>query len=310
MTLALLALVLGLVVAAMPRWSAPLARRTGPDERLWLGVAALGLGALLVEIALILLAVPAVMSAAGNDALAARCRSLLADVTPGGAWLSWTAAALALLFPVLARRGWRRAAQVTQRMRAEPALGVHHEVDGIDLVRLPTDQPLAYSIEGACPQIVVSDGLIRMLSAAELDVVIAHERAHVHWRHGRILRGLTVIETAAPPSRVVTRRVRIALERCADERAAGDDPARRAVLVDALLKLSGATAPLPIAAISSASGVVERVDALLGGSPPPSTLSRVATRSMFGAAALGSVALLGAWAVEAHVLLTIASRCS
>src|SRR5690242_10797128 len=100
---------LGLLLLASPRWLSPLGRSLHPRERMRLGLAGLIAGASLAEVALVLLAVPTVLSAMGVDSLAIACRRLLGDLAPGGLQVGWSAAALAILLPLVAYRGWRRA---------------------------------------------------------------------------------------------------------------------------------------------------------------------------------------------------------
>jgi hypothetical protein len=306
-TLVLFALAVSVV--CMPRWLSPLIRRLLPTERVHVGVAALMFGAFFIELSLVLLAVPAVLGAVGNESLAVACRRFLGDLAPGGLEVGWAALALAVLLPLLARRGWVHARSVADEMRAEPSLGTHGQLDGVDLVRLPTNALVAYSLGGPRPQIILSDGLAALLTPAELDVVIGHEMAHVRQGHGRLLRLLAAFETAVPAFRRVTSTLRVAVERSADEAATGQDPFRRHALLDALLKIGDAAVPTSVPAFTSRSGVVERAEALLCAPPQPTRVHRVVARMALGGAIASSLVVLGGWAFEAHMMLSMAGIC-
>ena len=293
----------------MPRWLSPLGRRLHPVERLRVSLGGLALGALVVEFALVLLALPAVLSAVGNQALAAACRRVLGDLAPGGLQIGWAAGALALLLPLLARRGWTRAQTQAEETRIEASLGRHRAVEGIELVQLPTRAVVAYSVDGPEPQVVVSDGLVELLSSEELGAVLEHELAHLRVRHGRALRALAAIEAAVPLARWATQPVRIAIERCADELATSGAPERRAALLDALLQVASCDGPDSVAAFTSRSGVLERARALLVAPPTPTRMQRVGARSLLVAGALTAVVAAAAWAVEAHMMLSMAGIC-
>ena len=266
------------------------------------------LGALLLELSFVLFAVPAVLSAFGIKSLLESCH-FLGNLHLGGIELGWAAAALAVLFPFLARRGWSSARGVAEEMRAEPGLGVHTSFDGIDLVRLPTPALVAYSIGDPHPQIVVSEGLIELLAPEELDVVVGHEVAHVRDGHSRILRFLAALERPMPSLRWTTSSVRLAVERSADEAAIGGDPVRRGVLLDALLKVGVADAPVAVAAFTHQSGVVERAYALLAEPPDPTRIQRIVGRVTLGGAAVFGVGVVAGWAFEAHMLLAMSGIC-
>ena len=307
MTLVLLGL--GLWLVSLPRWLSPLGRRLQPSERVRFSVIGLVLGALVTEVALVMLAVPTALSAFGINALAAACRRALGDLAPGGLQIGWSAAALAVLLPLLAWRGCVRARAASHETRVEPGLGTHHLFEEAELVQLPTDAVLAYSLDGPRPQIVVSDGLVALLSGDELDLLVRHELAHIHGHHGLVLRILAAVDAAVPAGRWVTQPVRVALERCADEVAARGAPDRRAALLDALLRVAASEPPVGVAAFTSRSSVLERAHALLAEPPAPTRTQRAGARvALFGSTATAAVAV-GAWTFEAHMMLSMAGIC-
>src|SRR3546814_13131953 len=81
----------------------------------------------------------------------------------------------------------RRTRAALETVRVDGWLGTTSLIDGVEIVRLPTDEPLAYAVCGAPPQVVISDGLAATLSDAELDAVIRHERSHAAHDHQRHL---------------------------------------------------------------------------------------------------------------------------
>lgn len=83
--------------------------------------------------------------------------------------------------------------------------------------------PDAFAVSSGGGAVVITSGLAQMLSPAELDAIVAHERAHLRYRHNV---SIQVTETAAhllPWLRVVSAAVRHQAERQADECAALDD---------------------------------------------------------------------------------------
>ena len=307
MTLVLLGV--GVMLFCLPRWLGPLARLLHPRERVRVSLAALLCGATVLELGLVLLSLPAVLDSLGNQALASACRRLLGDLAPGGLRVGWSALALAFLLPLLAVRSWARSSALSEQMRVEPSLGTHRYVDGINVVHLPTQTVLAYSIDGLTPQIVVSDGLAELLTPVELDAVVGHEAAHITERHGRTLRALTALETALPPMRWSTQAVRVAIERCADEVASDRDRGRRLALIDALARVGGLEIPAGAMPFVQRSGVLERVEALLVPPPAPTTSQRLAARAIVAGAGVLGVAVVGAWVYEAHMMASMVGVC-
>ena len=106
----------------------------------------------------------------------------------------------------------------------------------------------AYCLPGVKPRVVVSAGTLDLLDRAELDAVLAHERAHAQERHDLVLLPFTALCRALPWLRWVREaheRVALLVEMRADDKA-------REVHAEA-----------PLA----------------GGSPPPATGSRRPVRS-------------------------------
>jgi hypothetical protein len=85
-------------------------------------------------------------------------------------------------------------------------------------------------VPGRRPQIVISQGLRRQIDADLLRFVVDHERAHLRSRHGGVVLLAAALDTAfsfVPGSRRAALSMRLAVERTADEDAAGPEPLRR-----------------------------------------------------------------------------------
>jgi hypothetical protein len=162
-------------------------------------------------------------------------------LAPGGMTASVLAAVLLLLMAgrlvVLAHRvraGVRRA-------RPDGWFGHHQQLDDHDLVVLPTAEPVAYGVDGCPPQIVVSQGLRDRLDDDLFGFVIDHERAHLRRHHRRYLLVAIVAEALLGRLTPVARSalaLRLAVERAADEDAAGADRHRRHRVGTGLERLS------------------------------------------------------------------------
>lgn len=131
---------------------------------------------------------------------------------------------------------------------------------GHPLVILDDPEPVAFAAQVDDGVIVVSQGLLDSLDEDEQRALLAHEQAHLRCRHDRYLRAAGVAGAAVPIFGGLTRAVRAAVERWADEEAVctiGD----RAVVARAVLVAAVATSPPRMPA---ASGSLEgRVSALL-----------------------------------------------
>ncbi|WP_435241374.1 M56 family metallopeptidase [Streptomyces cucumeris] len=109
---------------------------------------------------------------------------------------------------------------------------------------LDHETPVAYALPGRRPRIVVSSGTLRVLSPAELDTVLAHERAHVTGRHHLALAAAEAFATAfrrLPLARTAREQTALLLEMAADDRALRSHP--REVLASALYAMAEGRAP-------------------------------------------------------------------
>lgn len=304
-------LVAGLLVIALPAAARPLGRRVGAAEWTQLCLVALLGGAALVEAGALLLAAPTVLRAAGIPALASACDALVGPLLPLGAAGGWSAFVVAVGLPILAVRGWDRARAQVDGLVIEPWLGRHQPRDGYELVVLPTPEPLAYSVADP-PQVVISEGLAAALTGEQLTVVIGHEVAHLRGRHPRLLVAAAAARHALvwwPPATRTHAAFRSALERWADDHAAGDDPQRRRALREALVTVAISAADGPVAAFSLADALAERVEAM--DRPPRLPLPLHTLLYVPGAAAsIVAVLAIGAWADQARLVVAMAGRCT
>lgn len=178
------------------------------------------------------------------------------------------------------------------------------EIDSsTELVVVADDAPMAYAVPGRRGHVVVSSGMLRALDDDERRVLLAHERAHLRYRHHRYI-GLVDLSVAVVPMlRPLAAHVRHATERWADEaavRAVGDRRlVARAVARAALVSAAHPAAAIPFAGV----GVPARVDALLDDDArrwPPAV-------ALLVVAAIISIAVAGS-SLQLHHLLAFAAE--
>lgn len=200
-----------------------------------------------------------------------------------------TASVLAL---AIAARAWR-----VLHLRRRAVEGTQ----GRRFLILETAEPIAYAAPGDPGCVVVSRGLLADLSPAEREVVLAHERAHLHLGHHRYLMAGELALAAVPLLGPLVDRLRLATERSADEWAAAAVGGDRRLVAETIARAAVMTSafPGPVGALGGGS-VAARVEALLG-SAPADTPSRMGVAS---AVAVVFVAL-AAGTAQAHHLLAI-----
>lgn len=260
------------LVALLSPWvlNHRLARQVGPTTRLagWLGSAA-SLMFLLVSV-VVVLAWPRHAPAEGVAETVLRCLATATHtITP---WVDEGVAALgaASLVLVLARtavvggRGLR--VRAASSRRHQDVLDVVGRRDGsrTGVVWLAHHVPLAYSIGGRRPTIVVTDGLATHLSRDELTAVLAHERAHIAGHHHVILSCAQALARALPRLTLAARApdaVATLVELAADRAAARATDAR--TVRSALTRVAAFAPVAPSAALGLASHALEhRLEAL------------------------------------------------
>lgn len=192
-----------------------------------------------------------------------------------GIVLAWVAAAVARYLGTDHQRALRHAETARLVGRKDPALGV---------VLVDYAVPAAYSISSRPPTVVLTSRALRVLDAAQLAAVLAHEQAHLRARH-HLLQALARIARRTAPF--------LPLLRDADEQVAtlielhADDVAMRVSgavpLASALVILATAAAPDPSPGLSATSAdVLHRIHRLLRPAAPVSPLRR----RLLGAVAL------------------------
>lgn len=307
----------GLGLLALPA----LARRGGrglpPAEWARLCLAAVTVGAAVVELSVVLYAAPTLAHASRVPSLAALCERMFAPLAPGGPTAGWTAAAVAVMLLILGVVGLRRARRAVIHARIEPGLGRHGHYGRHRLVVLPTPQLVAVSVPGqpagGTGQIVVSDGLLDALDAAELEAVLRHEAAHLRHNHHRFLLAAAFVDHAFawfPAAGRSADTLRLALERWADEEAAvtcGDRVAVRDALVAVATRLVVAPS---VAAFSAVETIGERLDALERDAPEPAFLPRILLYCPGTALSAVMFVALSSWADAAGSVLAMAGQCA
>ncbi len=219
---------------------------------------------------------------------------------PGPAWgLPAGALAGALLAAALwfALRAARELGQASRACRASQRLGGAGR-----LVIARDDRPLAYAVPAAPRAIVISTGMLRLLSADERRALIAHEDAHLRQNHAVyvVLAGLAA--AANPLLRPLARQVRLAVEIEADA-AAADEVGDRRLVARTLARASLAAAATGVAAPGvlalAETEACARVRALTG--PAPRRRPWAAALALALALASGTAALTVAVAVHQRI---------
>lgn len=230
---------LGAVALVLPGLCPSLAMRGDPRWLVPLGTMALTLGLASIAAGLALSTAVGVLHLVERASLA----QYEGHLAPGGIVASALAAsALAVLGGRIILIG-RRARRGRCAARADRWLGHHRDFGDHVLVLLPTTVPIAYSVAGSPPQIVISQGLRDRLESDLFAFLIDHERAHLSSKHSRTL--VIAACSAAlfgrlPAVSRSTLVLGLAVERAADEKAAGRDPLRRRRLAIAMSRLGDA----------------------------------------------------------------------
>jgi Zn-dependent protease with chaperone function len=170
------------------------------------------------------------------------------------------------------------------------------------VVVLEDDRPLVYCLPGR-GRIVVTTGALDRLDQAQLQAVLAHERAHLSGRHHLVIMLARVLPTAFPGIRFLA----VAADQTGTlaEMAADDTAARhhRLPLARALLTLAAAPAPLPAPALGAArTAAGQRIRRLLDTPRPVSAAGQAAgfTMSLLAAPALALAVPVCALLVAPH----------
>jgi hypothetical protein len=262
----LLLLFSGLGLLAIPACARPLSRRLPPAEWARICAVLLAAGAIVVESSLIIQAAPTVLRMIGLEGIADLCEHALGAVMPDGTVVGIAAAAGASAIAMLAGRAVVNARRAQRMARVELEIGWHGTLCGHHLVVLPSPEPVAFSIGGRSSQVVMTQGLMSALSDDQLTAVLRHEMAHIRRCHQRYLLVAGAVERSLgrllPLVRQGVAALRCAVERWADEEAAGPGPAGRASVHAALLRVAELASMPDVAAFTPPGTVAERLEAL------------------------------------------------
>jgi len=267
----------------------------------WSVLAALGLAGLT-------LAVHTTALGGGLSHVIGACVIRLRDMyaTPGGA--AAAGLGLTLTGAVLARTAFTtltcaRAARRQARQHAETARLVGRPEPALGATLVDHPQPAAYCVAGPQPTVVLTTGALQALDPAQLDAVLAHERAHLAARHHHLV-AMAGIARQVLPFLPLMRDADAQVTRLAELHA--DDTALRShqpgPLATALVVLATPAAPAPSLA-AAATDAVGRIHRLLGPAEPPlGAVRRHLLRAVVAALVLTPVLLAMAPAVVALVL--------
>jgi len=294
-----------------------LAGCVAPNERVWIGLmprtaARRLMHCLLISVGfsylgLALLAAPALVAPLPRSALAMACQRMLAGLEPAGLVGARLAAVLLLVSTCATLARARRTRRDRAALRVELPVGHHERRPGFDLVTLPGRTPVAYSLGGRRPQVVISQGLRDRVDEQGLAAVVAHEVAHLRAGHDRWFAGASLLETAlwfVPWVRPATATLRFSLERWADEQATGT-VSRGALRAAVLAAVDAAPLPSQTAALSQAGALVQRLAMLA--EPPPGHLGDAASTrygrltTIVGPAAVAGCGVVAALSTLAHL---------
>jgi Zn-dependent protease with chaperone function len=160
-------------------------------------------------------------------------------------------------------RALHRARRDTHR-HANVARLIGQVDDALGAVVVDAPDRLAYAVAGRPHTIVLSRPTVAALDDAQLQAVLAHERAHLAGRHHLLLAAARALAKTMPRIRLFTegsRELSRLVEMCADDAAARAHGSR--TLVGALLALAGGPARPDGALAAAATAVADRAERLL-----------------------------------------------
>ncbi|BBX95507.1 M56 family metallopeptidase [Mycobacterium lacus] len=162
----------------------------------------------------------------------------------------------------LGRSMWRARAQ--SRGHAEKARMIGRQIDGVGAVVIDAPERAAYCVAGRPDTIVVTSAALDALTDRHLQVVLAHERAHLTGHHQQVLAFARALAAAVPRVALFSKgaqEIARLLEMSADDAAARRYGSQ--TLLDALLALSlGAPTPQGVVAAAGVD-VLDRAERLV-----------------------------------------------
>ena len=174
-----------------------------------------------------------------------------------------------------------------------------------ELLVVDDGRPDAYAVPGRPGHIVVTAGMLRLLEPAEREVLLAHERSHLRHGHHRYLAVAALATAVVPVLGFITRRLRLAVERWADEDAAAAVEDRELV-ARTIIRAALATRDLearPALALGRV-GVPARVEALLN----PAPAAPFGPPSLAVGAGLAGLTIVAGSVLQVHHLFAFAAH--
>jgi Zn-dependent protease with chaperone function len=293
---------LGSRMLGRARWTAraPLLAIVTYLTAAWSVVAALGLAGLTLAVH-----VPALSGELSHLIGACVLRLRATYGTPGGATvagLGLTLAGAVVARTALTAMAHFRTAGRQALQHAQTARLVGHPEPALGAVLVEHSQPAAYCVAGRHPTVILTTGALEALDPAQLDAVLAHERAHLTGRHHRLI-AMARIGRQVLPFLPLMRDADAQVARLAEMHA--DDTATRASnprsLATALVILATAGSPGPGLA-AAATDAVQRIHRLLGPAEPLGRARRQLLRTTAAVLALTPALLALAPAVLALAL--------
>ncbi|MFW0796958.1 M56 family metallopeptidase [Gordonia sp. CPCC 205515] len=215
-------------------------------------------------------------------------------LTSGEPWLRLIG--LALLATVVWRLLvlMRHAGRVLASRRANAPF-TRAATPGSDVLVIDDPEPDAFAVPTGKGVVVVTAGLCRVLPPDELSAVIRHERAHLRHRHYAWIQLCEFAARVNPLADPITRAVRLAAERHADQAAArgGSRPLLRALARTSLVRSARGRAPDSDALHGNGSDVVQRIRALTEQTRPATPKRGLAALAVATVAAVVIIAGLG-----------------
>jgi Zn-dependent protease with chaperone function len=309
--------VAGLGLLALPSLLRRFGRRARPSWWAQLCAVALVVGLVLVLGTGAVGSLPSLLWMVGLPKVARACEEMFGYSLTTGLYISFVTMALTASMVVLGGRSLRRFRDVASRSWLEAVVGQRLESsDQFEIVVLDSPLARAHSVPGRAGragQVHLTTGLIEALSSDELELVRAHEEAHLGLGHHRYLALAVMVEGSTwfwPPARSSTGALRLSLERWADEAAAGENMSSRSRLASALFAVAVEAQRPALAAFSALDGLVERVSAMReptrGKMPVLWWPVLLVPGVLLGAVSLYGITRLGA---SAYCLVSMPSRC-
>jgi len=171
----------------------------------------------------------------------------------------------------------------------EAARLVGHREPTLGAVLVDHAQPAAYCVAGPHPTVILTTAALQALDPAQVDAVLAHERAHLASHHHRVLAIARIgrqVLPFLPLMRDADTQITRLVEMHADDAATtGRDTGP---LATALVVLATASGPAPGLA-AAATDAVQRIQRLLRPAEPLSLIRRQLLRASAAALALTPV---------------------